>query len=568
MNLISQLAQKGLLDQEKVKILLEEVKKTGKKEEEILLEKKLVSQDLLFSLKSTLLDIPLKTVYTDDIRLDILEIIPEEAAQTYNMIPISKNGNDIEIGMVYPEDLKAKGALDFFARRKNLNYNIVLISLNDFNDILKKYRGLKREISQVLSGVEEEFQQEKKEEEVVEFKEQAPISKTVDVILRHAVDGKASDIHIEPGEEKVRVRFRVDGILYSSIVLPMRLHPALVSRIKIICGLKIDESRIPQDGRLSTNIGGKKIDYRISTFPTVLGEKVVIRILDSGGRAVGLEGAGLMGRNLRIIQEGIKKPYGMILVTGPTGSGKTTTLYAILEQLNKEGVNIITLEDPVEYFVEGISQSQIKSEIGYTFASGLRSILRQDPDIIMVGEIRDQETASLAVNAALTGHIMLSTLHTNDVFGIIPRLIDMDVEPFLLSASLNIGIAQRLAGKLCSRCKRKTDKNSKIEKAVLEELKKIPDEVKKTIDFSKHYICEPVGCKHCGGNGYSGRIGVFEAIEMTEKLSNIVAKDYSEEKIKQEIINQGVISMRQDGLLKVFKGITSYEEVVRVTKET
>ncbi len=566
MDLISQLAQKGLLEKNKVDALLKEAEKTGKREEEILLEKKLVSEELLFSLKSSLLNIPFKTVYTEDIPLEVLEIIPEEASNNYKMIPIFKQGNIIGIGMVYPEDLRAKGALDFFARQKQLKYEIFLIALSDFYEVLKKYKSLKKEVGKALGEIKEEKVKEKKETST-EIKEDAPISKTVDVILRHAVEGKASDIHVEPGEDKLRVRFRLDGILRSSIFLPMKLHSALISRIKIMCSLKIDESRVPQDGRLSMKIDDKKIDYRISTFPTTLGEKVVIRILDSSEGSTSLEEAGITERNLKVLEKAITKPYGMILVTGPTGSGKTSTLYSILEKLNIEGVNIVTLEDPVEYFLQGISQSQVNSDIGYTFSSGLRSILRQDPDIIMVGEIRDKETASLSVNAALTGHIMLSTLHTNNVFGVIPRLVDMGIETFLISASLNIAIAQRLARKLCTNCRKKVEKNSVIEKSVLKELEELPLAIKKNIDFSKTYICQPIGCKKCGGQGYSGRVGIFEILEMTDELANIIIKDYSEEKIEQEAIRQGMITMRQDALLKTLRGITSYEEVLRITKE-
>ncbi len=568
MNLISQLAQKGLLEKEKVKSLLEEAEKKGKREEEILLEKKLVSEDLLFNFKSSLLNIPFKPIYIEDIALEVLEIIPEEVANNYNMIALSQEGNKIEVGMVYPEDLKAREALDFFARQKKIQYEIFLVSLSDFREVLKKYGNLKKEVSRALGGIDgKEALSPKKEKEKGEIKEEAPISKTVDVIFKHAVAGSASDIHIEPGEEKLRVRFRVDGILYPSIFLPMRLHPALVSRIKIMCGLKIDETRIPQDGRLTTNFEGRKIDYRISTFPTTLGEKVVIRILDSSEKVMTLEELGVNDYNFEILNRAIKKPYGMILITGPTGSGKSTTLYTILKEMNIKGTNIITLEDPVEYFIEGISQSQVRPEINYTFASGLRSMLRQDPDVIMVGEIRDKETASLAVNAALTGHVMLSTLHTNDVFGVVPRLVDMEVEPFLIPASLNVAVAQRLARKLCYSCRQKVAKNSETEKMVLEELEDLPSTTKDKIDFSKTYICQATGCKKCGGKGYSGRIGVFEIIEMTNQLADAIIKDYSEEKVRDEAARQGTITMRQDGLLKVLRGITSYEEIIRLTKE-
>lgn len=292
-------------------------------------------------------------------------------------------------------------------------------------------------------------------EEFERLAEEAPITKVVAVILGHGVDGRAADIHIEPIEGKVRVRFRLDGILHASIFLPFHLLPALISRIKILASMKIDETRVPQDGRFSTKINGKNIDFRVSTFPTMLGEKVAIRVLDPTQGLINLDDLGLTQRNIQLVREAIAKPYGLLLSTGPTGSGKTTTLYTLLRMLNKEGKNIVTLEDPVEYFIDGVNQSQIRTEIGYTFATGLRHVLRQAPDIIMVGEIRDEETASLSIHSALTGHLVLSTLHTNNALGVIPRLIDLGIRPFLISPTLKLAIAQRLVRKLCSECKKR-----------------------------------------------------------------------------------------------------------------
>ena len=388
------------------------------------------------------------------------------------------------------------------------------------------------------------------------------------VILRHAVDGNASDIHIEPGLDRVRVRFRLDGILHPSLFLPSRILSAVVSRIKILANLKIDETRIPQDGRFSTKIEERNIDFRISTFPTSLGEKVAIRILDPSKRKVDFETLGITGRNFEIIEQALKKPYGMILATGPTGCGKTTTLYAILGLLNKEEVNIMTLEDPVEYFIEGVNQSQVNPDVEYTFATGLRHMVRQDPDILMVGEIRDEETASLVIHSTLTGHILLSTLHTSNTAGVIPRLIDMGIKPFLISPTLSIAIAQRLVRKLCLHCRKKVKTKPGVKKIILKEIENFPLVIKKKIEFSvSSSVYEPIGCKKCHNTGYSGRIGIFEILEMTDQLSEIILKEPSELRIQEEARRQGMVTIKQDGILKVLAGLTSLEEVIRVAEE-
>jgi type IV pilus assembly protein PilB len=364
----------------------------------------------------------------------------------------------------------------------------------------------------------------------------------------------------------------VDGILHSSIILPLKIHPAVGARVKIIANLKIDETRLPQDGRFSVKFENKDIDFRVSTFPTMLGEKVVLRILDPDQGVKTFEELGLEGRNFDIVEEAIKKPYGLILLTGPTGSGKTTTLYAILHAVNRESVNIITLEDPVEYYIEGVNQSQVRPEIGYDFANGLRHILRQDPNIIMVGEIRDKETANLATNAALTGHIVLSTLHTNDSLGVIPRLIDLGVEPFLIPPTLSIALAQRLVRRLCPFCKEKVQPSEEIKEKIFERYNSLPEMIKKGLPFKLEskkdvFIFEPKGCKKCGNEGYSGRIGVFEVLKITKTISEIITSDPSEAKIFEEAKKQGMITMEQDGVLKVLEGITSMEEVLRVAEE-
>ncbi len=574
MSLLEELYKRGLIGKKEFASLEYEVKSGEKREEEIILEKGIVSEDVLFALKSEILKIPLKEVIPSEIELKVLELIPEETVETYKMIPIGRKGNILEVGMIYPEDLKAREALKFLARQNKLKSKISLITPSTFKALFKRYKSLKKEVKEALEELELEIKTEKvekrklKEKELKKLVEEAPISKIVAVLLRHAVEGKASDIHIEPTREKLRIRFRLDGILHSSIFLPLKVHPAIVTRIKILSNLKIDESRIPQDGRFTAKVGERYIDFRVSTFPTSLGEKVAIRVLDPSVGLKTFEEIGLEGKNLKILKEALKKPYGLILATGPTGCGKTTTLYAILRSLNKEEVNIVTLEDPIEYFLEGINQSQVKPDIGYDFAQGLRHVLRQDPDIIMVGEIRDEETASLTTHAALTGHIVLSTLHTNNAIGAIPRLIDLKVRPFLIPPSLNIIIAQRLVRRLCPFCKKKKKVNLEEEKIIERELGKLPKEMRKKLKIKKpYYIFKAVGCKRCRNEGYIGRTAILEILKMTSTLSEIILKDPSEKRIEKEAISQGMITMMQDGLLKALKGITSLEEILRATEE-
>lgn len=563
MSIVQELIQKGLLSREQASSLEFELRSSKKSEEELILEKGLASEDLVFSAKAEMLKIPFKTVSPEDVPLETLELIPEETAKFYKMIPLVKNEKDLAVGMVYPENLKAQEALKFLARQQNFVFRVFLITPSNLNSLLRQYRNLKKEVGQALEELKEEIKTEDIPKTAAEFErlvEEAPISKIVAVILRHAVEGLASDIHIEPGRDKLRIRFRLTGFLHSSILLPIKVHPAIIARIKILSNLRIDETRVPQDGRFSTKVDGRSIDFRVSIFPTTLGEKAAIRVLDPTVGLKKFEDLGLTGQNLKAVKEQINRPYGLILSTGPTGSGKTTTLYAILQLLNKEEVNIVTLEDPVEYYMEGINQSQVRPEIGYDFASGLRNILRQDPNIIMVGEIRDEETASLATHAALTGHIVLSTLHTNNALGVVPRLIDLGIKPYLIPSALSLAIGQRLVRKLCPDCKKAVKPKATIENMIKKELFGLP--LPKVIQ-----VFQPVGCKNCSGSGFVGRLGVFEVLAMTESLSEIILKEPSEAKILQEAKKQGMITMKQDGILKALEGITTIEEVLRVAEE-
>jgi type IV pilus assembly protein PilB len=576
MSLIQELKKKKIIDEETASSLLSELKGTHKREEEVILEKGIVDEDFLFALKSKILGVKLKKIRSEEVSAEILDLIPKEAAEYYNMVPLKKENQYIEIGMVYPEDLKAQEALKFLARQQNFQYKVFLITLTNFKEIFKKYESFRREVKTALEELEKQLQVRKPKEEAPVSAElitrritEAPISKMVAVILRHAVDGRASDIHIEPLKDKTRVRFRLDGVLHSSLFLPKKIHPSIVARIKVVSNLKIDETRIPQDGRFSIIMDGINIDFRVSTFPTMFGEKVVMRVLNPTQRLQTFEDLGLGGHAYKIITEAMKAPYGMILATGPTGCGKTTTLYVILEHLNQEGTNIVTLEDPVEYYIQGINQSQVKPEIGYTFANGLRHVLRQDPDIIMVGEIRDTETAELATHAALTGHIVLSTLHTNNTIGVVPRLIDLGVKQFLIPPTINIAIAQRLVRKICPHCKKRVAPQGKLKELIKKEIAGLPPSIKKKYRFKKGeiFLWEGEGCVECARTGFSGRIGIFEVLKMTKELAKIVLTQPSEDKIAKEAKRQGMLTMRQDGILKALEGITTIEEVLRVTEE-
>lgn len=518
----------------------------------------------------------------EDVPKDIddraMNSIPKDVAERYGIFCFGKSEGRMNVAMVDPEDIGALNAVRFVSDREGAAAEIYLASKDQFSDLLESYskttEALKEAVESLKIRDEADNVIAKKRKPAVvsetETIKDAPVSKLVEVVLTHAVEGKASDVHIEPMGKDYRVRFRVDGVLHVSLILPSEIGPAVVSRIKIMANLKIDEKRKPQDGRFRLELDGKQIDFRVSSLPVVEGEKIVMRILDKDEGAGKVETLGLCGTGLENVRLAIRESYGMILITGPTGSGKSTTLYSLLKILNGEDRNIITLEDPVEYYIEGINQSQIKPEIGYTFASGLRTILRQDPNVIMVGEIRDSETAELAVHAALTGHLMFSTLHTNTAIGAIPRLVDMGIEPFLLSSSLRMVIAQRLVRRICSECKEEMEVPESVRERTASILSRITPE-----ERLKYGLKEPddirfyhgKGCEACNGTGLKGRLAIYEVIPVTDNVKNIITeKQGNEELVRKERDAMGVVTIEEDGLLKAASGLTTIAEVERVTE--
>ena len=542
---------------------------------QILLEKSVISDSDLLAIKSKLYLLPTVDLEGHEFSREVLKEFSEDVVNFYKVAPFDKKDGILKVAIINPEAIDALEALKFIAEDKKLVLEKYLVSYRDFETITRSYRTLSGEVNKALESLAEE-EKDKEDEEVGSIKSieditaEAPVSKIVAVLVKHAVESRASDIHIEPFEDRVRTRFRIDGILTTTLTLPKTLQSAIITRIKILSDLKIDETRLAQDGRFSTKLGNRRIDFRVSTFPTKNGEKVVMRILDPLTGKVELSELGLDGRSAEVIKRAIDKPFGSILITGPTGSGKSTTLAGMLKEMNSEDVNIVTLEDPIEYFVDGVNQSQVHEEIGYTFASGLRHILRQDPDIIMVGEIRDKETASLATQAALTGHIVLSTLHTNDALGVVPRLLDMGIEKYLIPSTLNVAAAQRLLRRLCQDCKIETTTNTAEEKMISEAILDMPtDYQKKYLSKSSYTIYKPNTenpCKKCGGKAFKGRIAIFEMLEMSDELEKIILGEISEASLRQEAKRQGMITMFQDGILKVLKGVVSLEELLEIAQ--
>jgi len=569
------LVKNGFIGQGKLAKVITKSEETG-----IALEKALkaegISEDDILNAKSEISGLAVKKVLPGQTPFDILKKIPEEAARHYRFVPLGMKDDFLEVGVVDPADIEAKRALQFIVSRTNLLVKTFIISEDDLETVLEEYKGLGGEVSRALGDLEMELsdisstaatatmQKElssggSKDSKIVE---DAPVTKVVAVILRHALEGNASDIHIEAVSDRVKIRFRVDGVMYTSIVLPLTIHEAIVSRIKILTDMKIDEKRKPQDGRFEARIEGRDIDFRVSTFPSFFGEKVVIRILDREKGVKTLEELGLSEDHLKVVREMIKKPYGLILLTGPTGSGKTTTLYAMLKELDREANNVVSLEDPIEYNIEGVNQSQVRSEIGYDFASGLRTILRQDPDIIMVGEIRDKETAAMAIHAALTGHLVLSTLHTNNAAGVVPRLVDMGIDPYLIAPTLLMVIGQRLVRKLCPDSRREKILEGAFKEIAQNELKNMPDEARKKItSFDRIY--EGVSSPSCP-MGSKGRVGIFEVLYKTSALESLILTKPSEQDILKESRKQGMTTIKEDGLIKMLNGFISFDEFLKL----
>ncbi len=510
----------------------------------------------------------------------ILNTISFDIAENYEIICFKRDKSLAYFGVIDPYNFKAVEAINFLAHREGWEAKFSLISKENFNKVFRQYQNLEKEVSAALEIKEEEtgdaglISLEDSEAVAVGNEDDihsAPVAKIVSVIIRHAVDGMASDIHIEPLETETRIRYRVDGILRTSLTLPRKVHSAIVGRIKVLAKLKLDETRIPQGGRIRLLIGSDKIDFRVSTMPLMRGEKVEMRILNLGQKIPTLEDLGYFDRNLDVINENIKKTYGVLLITGPTGSGKSTTLASILNILNKEGVNIATLEDPIEYYLEGINQSQVRPDIGYTFASGLRSLLRQDPDVLMVGEIRDLETAELCIQAGLTGHIVLATLHSNTALDAVPRLIDMKIEPFLLGSTLHTVVAQRLVRKICPKCKKKFKLSDKIKQKIMEDLNNIPrEEIEKRTgikDINNITFYKGEGCNYCSKTGYKGRTAIVEVLNLKDKIKEFVVNKGRILKLSDVKKDQNFITLKQDGMIKAIQGITTIEEVLRVADD-
>ncbi|GIW62812.1 MAG: hypothetical protein KatS3mg090_0638 [Patescibacteria group bacterium] len=495
-----------------------------------------------------------------------LAFVPEIIARKYDLLPVKYNQSldEIVTAVVDPLNLSLK---DFLEKKTGKKIRFVLAEKDKIKskiDMSYSQR-ISPEVLAALKEVEGESVDSTVQKKIETVNREAPIARIVNTILEFAVKSRASDVHIEPLEDRTRVRYRIDGILTEKLVLPRSIHSALVSRIKILSDMKIDEKRVPQDGRFAFSLGSEEVDLRVSTLPSVHGEKVVMRLLKKTGGIPDLPALGWRGPQLKLVEEAIRKPYGIILVTGPTGSGKTTTLYSVLNRLNKPTVNIVTLEDPVEYQIPGITQVQVNPQAGLTFANGLRAFLRQDPDIILVGEIRDKETTQLAIQAALTGHLVFSTLHTNDSATAIPRLLDLGAEPFLVASVLEISIAQRIVRRVCEDCKEEYEPKQEIIdniKTVLGDLlpKKYQDGTEKI------KLTRGKGCKECGDTGYRGRIGIFEVLKVTPEVTNLILNHSASEDIMKVAKSQGMMEMIQDGYLKALDGLTTIEEVLRVSE--
>ena len=500
------------------------------------------------------------------IEREILTLIPQALARSTHAVVFSRTDNELSVAMTDPEDFDA---IQLIRHETGLTVKPYLASKDDIFAALDQYVGFQAEVQQAIEASDFAIDPSSIESvsELERIDDDAPTAKIVFSLLKRAVKERASDIHIEPYEKKVIVRFRIDGVLQKRLELPKEAQLAVTSRLKILANLKIDEQRLPQDGRLAIVVDGRSVDFRFSTIPVVNGEKIVMRILDKAAGILSLEDVGMSGRGFETLKKNSERSHGMILVTGPTGSGKTTSLYAVLGRMMSDDVNILTLEDPVEYRIESINQSQVRSDIGYTFANGLRAVVRQDPDIVMLGEIRDGETASMAIQAALTGHIVLSTLHTNDAAGAFPRLIDMGIEPFLLTSSIHTVIAQRLTRKICSECRIPTTISTDEVKEVKALIAKMPDFERKESENGPMEFSVGKGCDVCGGKGYKGRVGVFEVLDVSEPIRDLVSKRASNSAITEQAVASGMLTMLQDGIIKALHGITTLEEVWRVTRE-
>ena len=580
MSFLEELSKKGIIKESQMgEIKIRAREKFAGDIDAALLELGL-SEDQLLEEKGEYLKIPVKKVDLKDMSFDVLKYISEDSATHYGFAPLEIKDGVLSVGVVDPGNTQAMDALQFISSNLGMPFKVFLISRSAYESVLDTYKGLGNQIKEALDELSEDekddmqgFSAENLDKEIKNIKpgdedkivEDAPVIKIVAVMLRNAIEGNCSDIHIERGEDKVKVRYRVDGALYTSIVLPLNIYSGVVARVKILAKLRLDEKRKPQDGSFSASIDGRKVAFRVSTMPSYYGEKIVLRILDSEKGVSPLDKLGLSETNMKMIREALSRPYGIILVTGPTGSGKSTTLYSMMNELDKEKNNIVSLEDPVEYNMPDVNQSQVVPEIGYTFAAGLRSILRQDPDIIMVGEIRDKETAQLAVQAALTGHLVLSTLHTNNAIGAVPRLVDMGVDPYLIAPTLILSIAQRLASMIYPTSRKVVPVDESLKIQIEKQFADLPEEFKKTLPL-KNEIYDAVPSPECP-SGLKGRIAIFEMFRVDKDMIDTILKSPTNSEIYKSARQKGMLSMREDAILKAMQGMIPFREIYNFNNE-
>ena len=574
------LHEKGLITSDQLSAIKFENVNTGKSVEDVIKERGYVNDQQFAQAFGEVYGIDYIDLKPEQISVDFLELIPLGLARKYSVVPFEQKDNELRVAMADPLDLQT---IDFIERKTGNKVVPYISTQKTIDRVLEDQKG--KELGEEITAAMEELSQTtlKIDEDSQELTDatlrDAPIARIVQMILQTAVKTGASDIHLEPNEGDTRLRYRIDGILEEKRKLPKEMHDSIVARIKILAGVKIDEKRLPQDGRFKIQVGNSETDLRVSTLPTVHGEKVVIRLLKEEGTVFSFKDLGMRGLTRKRFEEAALKPNGMILVTGPTSSGKTVTLASTLSKLNTTRVNIITLEDPVEIRIEGVNQVQVNPGAGLTFATGLRSFLRQDPNVIMVGEIRDAETAELAIHAALTGHLVLSTLHTNSAAGAIPRLLDMEVEDFLLSSTLNAVLAQRLVRRVCENCKEEYDPPKELADNIKSTLLKVSENktvmskdpeiakiVRDTLNSKKLKLYRGKGCNKCGNTGYKGRIGIFELLKASDKISHLILENSPTNILQTQAVEEGMITLVEDGVLRVVEGTTTMEEVMRVAK--
>ena len=549
------LVEKAIITKEQFDKALDESRKKGMSVGKVIVRSGMITEEAYAQALSEALDIPYVNLSNYIIDVETVRLIPETMANKYKAMPIFKIGNSLTVAMADPKDIMA---IDELSRKAKCDIEATLATESSILNAIDQYYKTASSFDDVVKDIDKENRLQESRVEfdskrLAEIAEEAPVIKLVNMVIMQAVKDRASDIHIEPEEDRLVIRFRIDGILHEMFSPPKHLEPALMSRIKVLSKMDIAEKRKPQDGRFDMKALDRDIDLRVSSFPTIYGENIVIRILDRGGIVFGLDKIGFSGLIQKEFERLIKYPHGIILVTGPTGSGKTTTLYSALSTIDSEEKNVITIEDPVEYHLGRIRQSQVNPKAGLTFATGLRSILRQDPDVIMVGEIRDKETAEISVQASLTGHLVLSTLHTNDAAGALSRLIDMQIEPFLISSSIIGILAQRLVRKICDKCKEEYGPSEDIVKGL-------------GIDQKKGFF-KGKGCSACKNTGYRERIGIFELLIVNDRIRKLIVDKASSDIIKKIAIETGMKTLRDDGLDKVLKGVTTPEEVIKATQE-